>query len=450
MLKGFKRISAVLLAAALILAMTGAPGNMQTVYADTNATGTFKVLSYNVGGLPAIISSSSPAEYTIQISPLLNDYDIINVQEDFAYNSELTRYLNLPYATDFTGNVPFGDGMMTFSRFPIYMETRVGWDETHGVFTEGSDQLTPKGFSYTAIEIADGYFVDVYNLHTDADCDEGSLAARRSNMNQIAAYINSRSAGRAVIVMGDTNSRYTREGDNFETAVLEACGLTDCWIDLVMDGEVPEDGDALMVHELGQYGEVVDKIWYRSGKNVELDATYFELLMTQFTDSEGNQLSDHYPITATFSYTLLPRYLTTDTYGGGGGTGFSFLDSMTETLPESVTISTGSRLDRVGFCYDGTTVFAGGNGGSTQTLTFAPGEYITSVTVSKAKKSWFGTYRISYISVTTNFGNTISGGSYQSNASMTFAAPEGYCVAGFIGAAADEIDRLGCVYQLIE
>ena len=449
MLRRVKKVLALALASLLVVGLVPVLGRVAEAKADS-ADGSFNVLSYNVGGLPALLSSSNPAEYTIQISPLLNNYDIVNVQEDFAYNDELTTYLTLPYSTDFTGNVPFGDGMMTFSAFPIYMETRIAWEDTYGIITNGSDQLTPKGFSYTSIEIADGYYIDVYNLHTDADTDDGSLAARQSNMIQLAEYINERSAGKAVIVMGDTNSRYTRSGDNFETAVLEACGLTDCWVELVMGGVAPEDGDSLMVSELGQYGEVVDKIWYRSGKNVELEATYFETLLTQFTDPDGNQLSDHYPITANFEYTLIPTYQTSDTYGGGGGTGFSFLDSMDGTLPTSVTISTGTRVDRVAFTYSGTTVSAGGSGGTAQTLTFADGEYITSMTVSKAKKSTFGTYRISYISLTTNLGRTISGGTYKKGASTTFTAPDGYCIAGFIGAAADEIDRLGCIYQLIE
>lgn len=436
---------------AMMLIATLLPGKT-SVYAGTNEdeSGNFKVLTYNVGGLPAIISSSSPAEYTIKISPLLNDYDIVNVQEDFAYNDELTTYLTLPYGTDFSGNVPLGDGMMTFSAFPIYMETRIAWDETHGVFSDGSDELTPKGFSYTSIEIEEGYFVDVYNLHTDADTDEESLAARRSNMIQLAEYINTRSAGKAVIVMGDTNSRYTRSGDNFESAVLETCGLTDAWVELVLNGAAPEDGDSLMVSELGQYGEVVDKIWYRSGKNVELEASYFKLLTEEFVDEDGNQLSDHYPVTATFEYTCIPTYKTSDTYGGGGGTGFSFLDKMGDEFPVQVSVSTGNRVDRVSFTYGDETVSAGGTGGTEQSLVFAEGEYIVSMTVSKVKKSTFGTYRISYIKLVTNYGNTISGGTYKKNQSMTFNAPDGYGITGFIGAADDEVDRIGCIYQLIE
>lgn len=100
--------------------------------------------------------------------------------------------------------------------------------------------------------------------------------------------------------------------------------------------------------------------------------------------------------------------------------------------------------------YGDTVAFAGGNGGTKQEYTFAEGEYITSMTVSKAKKSTFGTYRISYIKLETNFGTVIEGGTYKSGNSMTFTAPEGYAIAGFQGNAADEIDRLGCIYLLVE
>ena len=177
--------------------------------------GSFNILSYNVGGLPEIISSSKPSKYTKQISPKLNDYDIINVQEDFGYNDDLTSQLKLPFRTKFTGNVPFGNGLMTFSKFPLYMTSNEKWKDTHGFIEDGADEMIPKGFCYSSVEIKPGYFIDIYNIHTDADTDEQSMAARRSNMAQLSEYINNNSAGKAVIVFGDTNSRYTRKGDDF-------------------------------------------------------------------------------------------------------------------------------------------------------------------------------------------------------------------------------------------
>ena len=409
--------------------------------------GSFNILSYNVGGLPEIISSSTPSKYTKLISPKLNDYDVVNCQEDFAYNDDLTSQLELPYQTEFSGNVPFGNGLMTFSRFPLYMSTKIKWKDTHGIIVDGADQMIPKGFTYSSMEIKPGFFIDIYNIHTDADCDEKSMAARRSNMAQLAEYITNASAGKAVLVFGDTNSRYTREGDDFYELVLQPCNLQDAWINNVMGGIIPPKGESRMVDDLGQLGEVVDKIWFRSGKNVEINASTFSVLFTEFTDYEGNQLSDHYPITSRIDYKLLDNIKTSDTFGGGGGDGFSFLEKVGGKYPKSVTISTGDRVDKVGFTYyEYGLVTAGGNGGNEQTYIFKTGEYITSMIVCKAKKNLFSTYRISYISLITNKNKEISGGKCD-NESMTFDAPEGYAIAGFIGYSSNEIDRLGCIYQ---
>ena len=111
-------------------------------------------------------------------------------------------------------------------------------------------------------------------------------------MAQLAEYINNVSSGKAVIVFGDTNSRYTRKGDDFYELLLKPCNLKDAWIENVMGGVIPPIGESRMVNDLGQLGEVVDKIWYRSGKNIEIKASTFKVLFTEFTDSEGNQLSE--------------------------------------------------------------------------------------------------------------------------------------------------------------
>lgn len=409
--------------------------------------GSFNILSYNVGGLPEPISSSTPSKYTKLISPKLNFYDIVNVQEDFAYNKDLISQIVHPYRTDFSGNVPFGNGLMTFSKYPLYMFKRVKWDCTHGIIIDGADQMIPKGFTFNSVELKPGYFIDIYNIHTDADCDEESMACRRSNMAQLAEYIKKTSEGKAVLVFGDTNSRYTRVGDDFNEILIIPLGFKDAWIENIMEGVIPPKGESRMVDDLGEKGEVVDKIWYRSGKNLEINAVTFKLLMTEFTDDEGNQLSDHYPISSNIYYKFIEDIITSDTFGGGGGEGFSFLGKVGGRYPSNVVISSGDRIDRVGFTYyEYGLVTAGGTGGIEQIYTFKEGEYITSMTVSKAKKNLISTYRVSYISLRTNLNNVISGGKL-SDDSMTFEAPEGYAIAGFIGYAEDEIDRIGCVYQ---
>ncbi|TAH63486.1 MAG: hypothetical protein EWM47_13585 [Anaerolineaceae bacterium] len=422
----------------------------RSLVAKANGTDTFNVLTYNVAGLPELLSSGNPSVNTPLISPILNNFDLVSVQEDFAYHNQLISQVTHPYLTSHSGNVPFGDGMNFISKYPLYETVRYTWNERSGFIDNGSDLLTPKGILYSSLEIEPGYFVDIYNLHTDAGSDEGSYNARRSNMLQLAELINQRSVGKAVIVLGDTNSRYTRAEDNFETAVLAACGLSDPWIDLIRAGVVPQDGEALMDPNNLNSGsnEVVDKIWYRSGRNIELEAISYALLDTMFTDSSGNQLSDHYPITTTFSYEINENIKTTETYGGGGGTAFSFMEEMKDQFPTKIAIQSGSRVDCITFTYpDGSVASAGGTGGTYKELVLGNGEYVTSIQVSKAKKTLFGTYRISYVKFTTNFGRTLSGGT--ASDIYTFEAPYGYAISGLHGSSADEIDRLGSIYMLL-
>ncbi|WP_243240343.1 jacalin-like lectin [Clostridium cibarium] len=436
-------LTAAILAVTFILPITKITA--QTYESDK----TFKVLSLNVAGLPAMLSSSNPSANTRLMSPLLNNYDLVSVQEDFAYHNDLTSKITLPYLTPTSGNVPTGDGMNFMSRFPLYETTRYKWKDSYGVITHGADQMTPKGILYSSMEIEPGYFVDIYDIHADADTDEGSLKARRSNMEQLASLINERSTGKAVIVIGDTNSRYTRAGDNFEDAVVKKCGLTDAWIQLIRNGTVPQDGDALMdtAHRNGPNNEVVDKIFYRSGKNVNLTATSYALLEKEFTDASGNQLSDHYPITTTFKYSLNKEIQMSETFGGAGGTGFSFSEKMNNSMPTKIAIRSGSRLDSIAFTYNNTVAQAGGTGGTYKELVLGKNEYITSMELSKAQKSTFGTNRISYIKLTTNLGHVLEGGT--KDEVKTFTAPKGYAIAGVYGFADDEVDRLGAIYKTL-
>jgi endonuclease/exonuclease/phosphatase family metal-dependent hydrolase len=431
---------------AVIMALIFMMGIMPCSNANAANTGTFNVMSANVAGLPGILSSSNPKANTIQMGSFLNNYDIVSVQEDFAYHRDLISKVKHPYLTEHSGNVPYGDGMNFMSNFELNNITRVKWKDSYGFIKDGADQMTPKGILYSSVKISDGYYIDVYDIHTDAGDDEGSYAARRSNMNQLGKMIREYSEGKAVIVIGDTNSRYTRAQDNFETAVLKTCGLRDAWIEKKCGGIIPKDGAALMdsSNRNSSSNEVVDKIWYRSGQDVTLKAVSYDLL-TNFTDGNGNQLSDHYPITSTFSFSLNKNIRTSELYGGDRGSIFSFLTKMGNNFPKAVSIRAANRLDAISFTYAHAAVSAGGNGGDLKTMKLADGEYITSVQVSKAKASWNSSYRISYIKIQTNFGNILEGG--KQGALYTYTAPSGYGVAGIYGYSGDEIDSIGVIYR---
>ena len=216
--------------------------------ASGQTTGTFNILSYNVAGLPAILSSSDPTKNTAYISCLIRGYDVVQVQEDFNYHATLYDSCdNHLYRSPTSGGVPFGSGLNQLSNFPYSDFERITW--TNRV---GPDALTPKGFTMARTWLAPGVAIDFYNLHAQAgqtdpfstaSWDEAALAASRSDINQLMAYINANSQGNAVVIFGDTNTRYTRAGQNMQDFL--AAGFRDVWIDLVRDGELEdasEDG----------------------------------------------------------------------------------------------------------------------------------------------------------------------------------------------------------------
>lgn len=266
-------------------------------------SGQFTTLSYNVAGLPEGISSSHPALYSSHISPLLNEFDIVHVQEDFCYHDSLLLYNTHPYVTTPMPCVPDGDGLNTFADFPIHNLVRQAW-----VTCFGPDCLTPKGFSYSQIEIADGFFIDFYNVHCDAGSTDSDFTARRGNIRQLCNYMETHSQGQAVVVMGDFNSRYTREADTIRA--LQVLNFTDAWIQLIRNGNVPSYGENLKDCEPLETGydcEGIDKIFYRSSAQIKLLPVEFRRGDDDrftYNGIDSLPLSDHVPLYCRFTYKI--------------------------------------------------------------------------------------------------------------------------------------------------
>ncbi|GAA4011173.1 jacalin-like lectin [Streptomyces plumbiresistens] len=430
--------------AAAALAVTGLATTGATPAAAATS-GTFNVLTYNVAGLPEGLSSGNPETNTPLISPRLAAYDLVNVQEDFNYHAALYAGDNHPYRTATSGGVPFGDGLNTLSDHPFEDFERVKWNAC-----TGTNCLTPKGFSLARVRLAEGVFVDLYNVHTNADATDDALAARRANVEQLSDFIQANSSGNAVLVMGDTNTRYTRAGDNIRT-LIEENGLTDPWVKLVKGGTAPAQGaDALVCPTTAPTNdcEVVDKVLYRGSKLLSLNATRYNNEWASFLDSAGGNLSDHFPHTVDFSYTLNSSLKASDFFGGPHGTAFNDADDLPATpSPRTLTLRGASRLDAVSLTHDGgTTLTHGGTGGTATSLTLASGEHLTSVKLTQGQKD--GRTRLFSAAFATDKGRTLSSGT-ATTATKTFTAPSGWQIVGFTGRAGTEVDKLGVLYAPI-
>ncbi|MGW6520828.1 jacalin-like lectin [Streptomyces sp. NPDC054962] len=433
--------------AAGVLALTGltATAAAPAQAAGAATSGTFNVLTYNVAGLPEGLSSGHPATNTPLISPRLAAYDIVNVQEDFNYHAALYAGDNHPYRTATSGGAAIGDGLNTLSDYAFEDFERVRWNNC-----TGTNCLTPKGFTLARVRLSEGVFVDLYNVHTNADDSDDALAARRANIEQLSDFIQANSSGNAVLVMGDTNTRYTRAGDNIRTLADEN-GLTDAWVQRVKGGTRPTQGtDALLCPTAAPTNdcEVVDKVFYRGSKLLSLNATRYNNEWASFLDSAGGNLSDHFPHTVDFSYTLNSTLRASDFLGGPHGTAYNDADDLPATpAPRTLTLRGGARLDAVALTHDGgTTLTHGGTGGTATSLTLAAGEHLTSVKLTQGQKD--GRTRIFSAAFTTDRSRTLSSGTATTDGT-TFTAPSGWQIVGFTGRGGDEVDKLGVLYAPI-
>jgi len=256
--------------------------------APEGTNGAFSVLTYNVAGLPQGISQSNPIANLQLISPLLNRYDVAVVQENFTfedYPQRLRSGSNHPYISTqkpAAGGTDMGDGLNDFSRLCFQHQdlVREAWQQCFGVFTNASDCLTSKGFSVIEIHLARGVVVELYDLHMDAGGAPEDIAARASQAVQLVAKIAARSAGKALIVAGDTNMRASEPA--LDTLLRDA-GLTDS------------------CRELMCADERIDRVMYRSSAELTLTPSNWRIA-TEFVDGSNLALSDHLAVAVDFAW----------------------------------------------------------------------------------------------------------------------------------------------------
>ncbi|KAG8687863.1 hypothetical protein FRC11_006481 [Ceratobasidium sp. 423] len=264
------------------------------------------------------------------------------------------------------------------------------------------------------VRIDEGVYIDMV---TYAGTESDDEVARRSNVQQVADFINTNSAGNAVIVFGDTNL-LLRTISGFSPLKT----VSDAWVQAI-GGTAPAAGADAIVCPDGIPPnincEVVDKVFYRGSPIISLKSSRFFYDTSRFLSPEGNTLTDHNPIRVEFGYNLASGLRQSDLYGGPHGTWFNDLPSIPSSPRlSSITLRGGNRLD-----------------GLTLTL-----EYVTSVKLCWGDKD--GHTRNFYAQATTNQGKSVQAGKTTSDCA-TATAPSGYGVVGTYG---QDGDQLGFIY----
>lgn len=318
--------------------------------ADRYISKTFKVCPFNVDGLPKTISifgftininnDGLEEEGAIAIGKYIanSNIDVFALSEDFNFHPSLAAQINDEYTfgtyrggistSNLSGTKVNTDGLEFLAKAPFTFsdETCTPWNKTYGYTTNGSDELIKKGYRYYVVDLGDGAYVDFYILHMDAETDPQDNEARASQWEQLRDDILSKSTNRPVIVMGDTNSRYTRD-DILGLFInpIESTGnyeVKDAWIEHCKNGKYPNLGDdALMVGQLGyREGEVVDKVLYLNPKNNGLNIQSLDFDVDAAFDK-----SDHKPIIvtmkvegSTYTPTKASNWWRGETLKGGG------------------------------------------------------------------------------------------------------------------------------------
>lgn len=289
---------------------------MSAAAASVGDTGEFTAFCQNVAGLPDISFITGDEardvvgnQLTIAAYVEANAYDIFAVQEDFGYHNKLAGALpSYAYQTVAHGGVPVGDGTNIYTRgMKMYNEKHIPWNTLYGLVNDGADEFSQKGITYCCIEVADGVFIDFYDIHADAYDGEGSRAARLDNYNQLRDLINARTVDRPVIITGDFNEYFFGSYHNLREIFCYDMGMKDSWIELYNGGNYNDctafekEMNSQGIARWGNW-DSVERFIYKDGGGISLECLEFDYV--KIANADGVMCSDHSGCAGKFRYTV--------------------------------------------------------------------------------------------------------------------------------------------------
>lgn len=354
-----------------------------------------------------------------------------------------------PHRTSHSGPVPFGSGLNTLSYFTFFDTKRIPWK---ACWPQSGDCLTPKGFTAARTIISPGVYLDFYNLHAEAGDETMDFFMRTLGYRQLSDFIKDYSAGNAIIIAGDTNTRYTSAKDPIRE-FLQSTGTSDVWVQLYKGDNPPPTGRSIECPFPVAGGresndcEQIDKVLYRSSPLLTLIPTAFKNENAKFLRPDGGPLSDHFPVAVDFEWRLPERLRLSDKIvGGTQGDWFSDAPSMSpDNLAVQISLRGGLRLDRVEtLLRDGRRTVRGGMGGSpTGMLDVRDG--VREMRVCEADT--MGERRVVFLKVVNERGEEVRAGA-EAGDCREWRKPDAgrWGIAGWVGRSRAEVNALGAVW----
>jgi endonuclease/exonuclease/phosphatase family metal-dependent hydrolase len=205
-------------AAALALALAGAlAGGARRAGAEPAAVD-LRVLSYNTHGLPAWIAGDDPVRRFGRIARLVQAYDVVLLQEDFAHHPVLRAgagglVVERGHGRRAPGAPPCllgcqGSGLTfltRFSRSALLEIVSQAYDACAGWLGGANDCFAAKGFQHARLLLPGDLELHVVNTHLDAGRGPADRAARRAQLARLRSRLERTAARAALVVGGDFN-----------------------------------------------------------------------------------------------------------------------------------------------------------------------------------------------------------------------------------------------------
>lgn len=273
----------------------------------TSPSGPFEFLiaSYNVQCRPFF---DQPKEKLPKISPLLNRFDVVLIQECFTRHDLLWGEATFPnkiyFGSRANATKAIGSGLSILSRLPV----REAVMEHFRDVGELQNRPASKGILMARLLLGD-LMLDVYNTHMEAGATDAAHRAQMGQARQMVELVNKSSPPEhAVIVMGDFNIGPLRPGKGWQDYTPNHYSDERDMVARTAAFEVMRDGlelkDAADI-VLGSVDDGIERLLYRDGTRCRMEPLSCTTDDT-FRRPDGSRLSDGAPKVVRMRVTPLP------------------------------------------------------------------------------------------------------------------------------------------------